>query len=165
MKVRGKVFLFFIFLFLHISSYGVKPRTANAFNNYRDRRNEMSYGVNVSYLRFQDAFSPYLSLNYARYLTDYFAVGVGYSGIYDQYFHNIFSGEISLLFNKKLKFSLKPGITFQKYGDTSIMFSTAIAGSYQFSLAEYVHMGPMLEVTLIQSDINYAAGLRMAFGF
>lgn len=160
---------YIVLLFLITSAfqvYAYNPKRTNRFSSYNEHTNEIGYAINFSYLRYENAFSPQLHIHYTKYLTDFFSLGLGYGGIYDKHYHNTFNLEMSFRIYKKLVFSLKPGVAMkQHYGSTKFMYSMGFGSNYEFDISDKVHIGPMVEIDIMQDDIDYLAGFHMGFSF
>ncbi|MDA3928245.1 MAG: hypothetical protein PF541_04760 [Prolixibacteraceae bacterium] len=73
---------------------------------------------------------------------------------------------MSFRFTEKLILSLKPGVVYKTVkGKGIILYSAGVGSYYEFPIAESIHIGPMVEVALVQDDVNYLAGFHMGFSF
>lgn len=143
-----------------------KIRRTNNFESYKDQINEFGYSINLSYLKYGRTFSPQLHLHLSRYLTSFFSLGLGYSALFDEYYHNTFSLEGGLRVSDNLIFSLKPGIVLKRVrGDIVFLYSVGFETNYEFELNETVHIGPMIELDIVQDDVNYLMGFHMGLTF
>lgn len=158
-----------IFLLLLLSvtgAFAYRPKRTNTFSSYKDRVNEIGYSINASYLQYQQALSPQLYLHYTHYFTNYFGVGIGYGSIYDKYFHNTFNGEVTFRFYEKMLLTIKPGVTMKNSaGNYKWLYSVSANYSYEIPISEQIHIGPTLEIGMIQDDVNYQLGFHMGFAF
>jgi hypothetical protein len=142
------------------------PRRTNTFSSYKEHAHEIGYGINLSYLRYERSWAPHLHIHYSRYLTNYFALGVGYGSIYDEHFHQNLNLEISVRFYKHLVLSLKPGVAYKTQNSKGrFLYAMGFEANYEFPLNEKIHIGPMLEINYLQDDIVYIAGFHMGFTF
>ena len=156
----------FVFLLIAFNGvYGQRIRRTNKFNSYKDHVHEFGYAINLSYLRYEKSVAPQLHLHYTRYLTQYFSLGLGYSGIYDSHYHNTLNLETSFRLNQ-LIFSLKPGVVIKsRKGETVCLYSIGFESNYEFEISDAVHVGPMAEIDIVQDDINYLLGFHMGLTF
>lgn len=162
----AKPFVLIVFILVSTQAFSNKPRRTNAFKNYNEKVHEFGYGVNMSYMRYQKTFAPQLHLHYTRYLTDYFSVGLGYGAIYDELFHNTVNLELSMRFYKRWIATFKPGVTMRnENGRKRTDYSIGISSVYEFSITENIHIGPMVEINMLQNDTNFLAGFHMGFAF
>lgn len=161
-----KLILFFVLIMGSFEVMAYKPKRTNSFSSYSEHTNEFGYGVNFSYLRYENKFSPQLHFHYSKYLTDFFSIGLGYGGIYDEHFHNTFNLELNFRVYKKVVFSLKPGMAYkQQQGQDKFLYAMGFGVNYEIPVSDKVHIGPMVEIDVLQDDVNYMAGFHMGFTF
>lgn len=164
-----KTLKYIVLLFLTISAfqvYAYKPKRTNSFSSYNEHTNEIAYAINISYLKYEKKFAPQLHIHYSKYFTDFFSLGIGYGGVYYKNNINTFDFELSFRIYNKLIFSLKPGMAIkQQSGKTKSLYSMGFGSNYEIDLSDKVHIGPMVEIDVLQDDIIYLAGFHMGFTF
>lgn len=161
-----KFILLTFFVLVFLSGYGYKPKRTNTFSSYKDYTTEVGYSINLSYLHYQSAFAPNLSLHYTHYITNYFGLGLIYSSNYDKNFHNSLNAGIIIRFMPQLVIMVKPGMTVKNVNENyEWMYNFGASVNYEFDLSESIHIGPQLELRYMQDDINYLAGFHMGFSF
>ncbi|MBN2806768.1 MAG: hypothetical protein JXR22_08920 [Prolixibacteraceae bacterium] len=160
-------YLMMAILLLGVMEAGAyNPRRTNTFSSYKEHAHEIGYGINLSYLRYEKSWAPQLHFHYTRYLTNYFALGLGYGSIYDEHFHQNLHLEFSVRFYKSLVLSLKPGIAYKTQNSKGrFLYAMGFETSYEFPLNDKIHIGPMLEIDYFQDDVAYLAGFHMGFTF
>lgn len=143
-----------------------KPRRTNTFSSYKEHANELGYGIGLSFFRYERSLAPHMHLHYSKYLSNYFAVGVGYGSIYDEHFHQNLNLEFSVRFYNQLVLSIKPGIAFKtEHSKGRFLYNMGFESNYEFRLKDNIHIGPMLAIDYLQDDIAYIAGFHMGFTF
>lgn len=161
---RIVLIVFLVFEVIFVS--GQKIRRTNNFDNYKDHVQEFGYAINLSYLKYEKTFSPQLHLHYSHYINKFFSLGIGYSGIYDEHYHNTLTLEGGMRFYKHLIFSLKPGVVIKRvHGNLNTLYSVGFESNYEFDINETVHIGPMVEYVIVQDDVNYLVGFHMGLTF
>ena len=157
----------FVFLLLAVSGVSAqKIRRTNNFESYKEHVHEFGYAINLSYLKYERTFSPQLHLHYSRYLTNFFSLGVGYSAVFDKHYHNTLTLEGGFRIYDNLIFSLKPGMVIKNVrGRTVFLYSVGFETNYEFDINETVHIGPMIELDIVQDDVNYLLGFHMGMTF
>ena len=159
------IVLFVVLLVAGNLAYGQKIRRTNNFDSYKDHVNELGYAMNLSYLKYEKSLAPQLHVHYTHYLTQFFSLGLGYSAIYDIHFHNTISLESSFCFNR-LIFSFKPGVVIKNVHSKSVvLYSMGFEANYEFKINDRIHIGPMVEIDVVQDDTNYLMGLHMGITF
>jgi len=46
-----------------------------------------------------------------------------------------------------------------------MLYSVGVSANYEFKISDYMHIGPKLEITMMQDDFNYVAAFHMGFTF
>ena len=161
-----KLVIIILFILGTVEVFAYKPKRTNSFSSYNEHTNEIGYAINFSYLKYEKTFSPQLHFHYSKYITDFFSVGVGYGGIYDKHFHNTINLELNFRLYRKLIFSLKPGMAYkQQYGNGRLLYSMGFETNYEINISDKIHIGPMIELDILQDDVNYLGGFHMGFTF
>lgn len=162
-----KILLLLFFLVVVGECFSMERiRRTNNFLNYKDHANEIGYALGVSYLRFENSFAPQLQMHYAKYFNNFFSLGFGYGGIFDQHFHNTLTFEPAFRIFNNLIITGKPGFTIKTNNSrTVLLYSVGISANYEFKISEYMHIGPKVEMTMMQDDFNYVAAFHMGFTF
>lgn len=165
--MRVTAFLFILLMFLgSLALAQGKVRRTNNFQNYKDPIYELGYSTNISYLKYEAAFAPQLSLYYSRNISGFFAIGAGYSAIFDEHFHNTLHLNTTFRLYRELFFSIKPGIVFKhNHGQAQTLYSLGFSSNYQFQINKKIHIGPKAEVVVVQDDMNYLLGFNMGLSF
>jgi hypothetical protein len=155
-----------MFVLSNFDGFGQHIRRTNNFNSYKDRCNEFGYAVNLSYLKFEDVYSPQLQLRYMRSISDFFSMGVGYAGIFNDQYRSILNLDFSFEPFYQLNVSLKPGVILQnKSGTTTTYYLFGLGANYKYELSEDLFIGPMVELDVVQNETIYQAGFYMGIVF
>lgn len=161
-----KTVVFVIFLLAVSFVSAQRIRRTNNFQNYKDHVHEFGYAINLSYLKYEGTFSPQLHLHYSQYLTNFFSIGVGYSAIFDKHYHNTFCLEGGFRVYNNVLFTLKPGIVMKRIrGNTMFFYSAGFQANYEIEINESIHVGPVVELDIVQDDVNYLLGFHMGLTF
>lgn len=162
-----KILIVLIFLLFANNTFAQKRiRRTNNFTNYKNHVNEIGYSLNMSYLKYEASFAPYLYLHYTRKLNGFFALGVGYGSIYDKHFHNSLNLETAFRIDDQLGFCLKPGFEFENVnGELNWSYSIGFEIVYEFRITDDIRFGPVAEINFLQDDTVYILGFHMGFTY
>ncbi len=160
-----KVCLLLLAVLSYTCLYGQRSvKRANNYRSYKDPSNEFGYALNAVYLKNENRLAPQLNFHYNRMITYFFSLGLSSNSIYDLHNHNSLALEVGFRYIPEVYFALKPGVQFSKIAqELKVDDNFGLEAAYEFKLGSRMHIGPVIGLNFLSTDVLYSLGFHMGF--
>lgn len=163
-----KLFLSLLFsttLFLQLNAQSDEHNHDEHEHHHHEHKNEIGLALGPVYNSLENEWAPGIHLHYLRFINEKFAFGGGFETILDEHKHITAALAIAYSPLERLTFVYSPGLTSDALDFPEVRFTNHFEVSYEFSVGENLHLGPLAEVAAGQDDLHYMLGLHIGLGF